>query len=53
MSERAEISFDAALMMALRADRATRYLISFLGIFIFVGCVTVGTVFADFIVQGI
>ena len=27
--------------------RATRYLISFLGIFIFVGCVTVGTVFAD------
>ena len=27
--------------------RATRYLIAFLGIFIFVGCVTVGTVFAD------
>ena len=47
MSERAEVSFDAALMMALRADRATRYLISFLGVFIFVGCVTVGTVFAD------
>ena len=27
--------------------RATRYLIAFLGIFIFVRCVTVGTVFAD------
>ena len=27
--------------------RATRYLIAFLGIFIFVGCVAVGTVFAD------
>ena len=27
--------------------RATRYLIAFLGIFIFVGCVTVGAVFAD------
>ena len=27
--------------------RATRYLMAFLGIFIFVGCVTVGTVFAD------
>ena len=47
MSERAEVSFDAALMMALRADRATRYLISFLGVFIFVGCVAVGAVFAD------
>ena len=27
--------------------RATRYLIAFLGIFIFVGCVAVGAVFAD------
>jgi hypothetical protein len=27
--------------------RARRYLIAFLGIFIFVGCVVIGTVFAD------
>ena len=27
--------------------RATRYLMAFLGIFIFVGCVAVGPVFAD------
>ena len=33
--------------------RVRQYLIAFLGIFIFVGCVTIGTVFADFIVQGI